>query len=186
VSDGQRRGPHPEVDALLASLREQVAHRGPGPRVELRPPGGPPTASSGDDLGTVRRALRLGVLVQHVGLRRPEFARFGPIRRRLATLAAQPLLYALQIVTRDQRAFNGALLDAMAELTDVLERRLDSIEARLAALEGRAGSSGAEGEASSAVSDAGAEPSPQPPGGSRGRPLAPAARAGSEPEDASS
>lgn len=128
-------GPRPEVDALLVALRDRVAAQGPGSRVAYRPAGGPPSASEGASFAAVRDALSLGTVVQHVGLRRPDFPAFGPIRRRLANLASRFLLYALQVVTRDQRAFNGALLDAVAELTRAVEGRLASIETRLDALE---------------------------------------------------
>lgn len=133
--------PHPEPDIDLDNLMAKI-------RVEVSRRRGQQHAYSGDSapplvaLHRARLLLDQARRVANVGTTVPPFGVFGPVRRWLAQAVTRVLYYVLQVVTVDQRVFNGLVVNALSSIADELQRsestsstRLRDLEAQLAAIE---------------------------------------------------
>jgi len=128
--------PEPEinVDALMAQVRAEVARR----YGESGASGGGP-GTLFPDLHELQQLLDQAQWAASIGTTVPRFESFGPLRRWLARFVTRILYYFLQIITVDQRRFNGFVLNGIRLVEGGLRRvdatlaaRLDRFEAAVA------------------------------------------------------
>ena len=124
--------PEPEVnvDALMAQVRAEVARR----HGRSEPSDGEP-GTLFPDLHEVQQLLDQAQWAATIGTAVPPFANFGPLRRRLARFVTRILYYFLQVITVDQRRFNGFVLDGIRLVEAGLRRGDAALSARLGRLE---------------------------------------------------
>lgn len=105
----------PTVDELMAGIRAILDHRDGGSRKA------PSTISPQPSLDRAQLLLDQAEQVADVGSKVPPFTIFGPVRRAVARLIARGLLYFLQVISVDQRVFNGLLSSAVRSNNTALQ-----------------------------------------------------------------
>src|SRR5258706_2276189 len=107
--------PEIRVDEIMRRIQERVLARR-----ETRTPaaGSAPTPISLGDWQPIDEALARAQEVAQVGAAVPGMTRLRGVRRAVAGRVAQAFLRLAQLITRDQRAFNLAVLDGLRVLYD--------------------------------------------------------------------
>jgi O-antigen chain-terminating methyltransferase len=118
-----------DAEALLARVREKVKNAGTGPLVQAAP------VASGRALsGTLQeidRALARASERWAVGAHVPPMHNLKGLLRKLATPAAKGVLRMAQLITRDQRDFNEAVLHAIRQVRALLPAQLEELKRTL-------------------------------------------------------
>ena len=133
--------PEFDVDELMGRVKDTVRRRWP----PGQPPGAP--AARAPDWAELDRALVQAQQTQNVGATLPPMSRTSGLTRLVAAPIARGFLRLAQLITRDQRGFNQALVElsrallaharATEDRVQALEARVEEAETRSAALEAR-------------------------------------------------
>ena len=119
--------PEINVDKIMEKIREEVARRrqhdpAQCPREGARGSG---LGSSRSNVLTVRSFLSSAEREADVGTQLPPMERFPGLIRWIAILAGKVVLYLSSFITKKQRNFNWASIQALKAITDSLERLCD-------------------------------------------------------------
>lgn len=115
-----------DVDEVMRALRQQVQER--------RAAADPPFAAAHKSFAGWSRTDGLVAALHRladVGQAVPEMTRTSGLTRLVAAPVARGFLRLAQLVTRDQRAYNHAAADALAELNERLADEIGSLRAEL-------------------------------------------------------
>jgi SAM-dependent methyltransferase len=118
-----------DAEALLARVKETVKSAGTGPLAHAAP-----VASGRAFSGTLQeidRALARASEHWAVGAHVPPMHNLKGLLRKLATPAAKGMLRMAQLITRDQRDFNEAVLHAIRQVREVLPAQLGELKRTL-------------------------------------------------------
>jgi SAM-dependent methyltransferase len=120
------------VENLLDRIRAEVAHR------RGVQPAAPPLhgVALEPDFQHLQVLLSQARRVADVGTAVPPFGTFGPVRRVLARGVTRTLYFFLQVISVDQRVFNGLILKLLHSLSAGLHRGETELNARLDHLAG--------------------------------------------------
>ncbi len=120
------------VDELMAGVRAAVARRGGRSTAPTITPTA--TVALAPTLPQTDILLDQAQQLADIGTRVPPFGVFGPFRRPLARFVTRGLYYLLQVITTDQRVFNGLLVSALRIASNGLQQGEANLNAHLAQL----------------------------------------------------
>lgn len=120
-----RQVPEVDLDELMEKIRAEVLSRKAGTTGECSQPQETPISGSSAKhpismkWNQVENAISMAEQVSQVGAQLPGMHTFKGWTRRIALFAAKIYLRVSQVITRDQRAFNGSVLAAVNSLQEV-------------------------------------------------------------------
>src|SRR6266849_5352377 len=131
------QNPEIKVDDIMQRIQEKVRLRREVAATNSKPPAGPPLASAPADSSlAINQMLVEAQELAQVGNTLPPMSRTRGLKRVFAIAVAKVFLRLAQLITRDQRAFNQAVVAGLRAFFDRLGREVSAAREELVAKTG--------------------------------------------------